>query len=88
MTDTKELLAERGKTHGDYSKQAAKACELRRAIATGDRTVALSDVQLDALNMICVKMSRIVCGNPNEPDHWRDIAGYATLVAERCVKPK
>jgi hypothetical protein len=29
--------------------------------------------------MICVKLARIACGDATERDHWRDIAGYATL---------
>jgi hypothetical protein len=35
-----------------------------------------------------MKMSRILCGNPNEPDHWRDIAGYATLIENILVHGK
>jgi hypothetical protein len=30
--------------------------------------------------MILMKLARVIAGNPNEPDHWRDIAGYAELV--------
>jgi hypothetical protein len=33
--------------------------------------------------MIVHKISRIVNGNPDKVDHWVDIAGYATLVADR-----
>jgi hypothetical protein len=32
--------------------------------------------------MICNKLSRAVNGNPFFVDSWRDISGYATLVAE------
>ena len=39
--------------------------------------------QEDALMMISVKISRILNGDPNYSDNWRDIAGYATLVADR-----
>jgi hypothetical protein len=28
-------------------------------------------------------MGRIVNGNPDKVDHWKDIAGYAMLVADR-----
>ena len=41
----------------------------------------LSYQQLEALEMICHKIARIVAGDPDFADHWRDIAGYATLVA-------
>jgi hypothetical protein len=33
--------------------------------------------------MICHKMARIVNGDADYDDSWIDIAGYATLVAER-----
>jgi hypothetical protein len=40
----------------------------------------LSAVQKEALDMICSKISRILSGNPDFPDHWLDIEGYARLV--------
>lgn len=40
----------------------------------------LTPEQCEALDMIQHKIGRILSGNPNEPDHWHDIAGYATLV--------
>jgi hypothetical protein len=71
ITDT------RAKTHGDYNLQSALAQDLKRRIRQeGSR---LSPQQLEALEMICVKIARICCGNPNEPDHWVDISGYAEL---------
>lgn len=32
------------------------------------------------LLMIQHKVGRILSGNFTEPDHWRDVAGYATLI--------
>jgi hypothetical protein len=39
--------------------------------------------QEEAMHMIVHKIGRIVNGNPDNVDSWRDIAGYATLVADR-----
>lgn len=36
-----------------------------------------------ALDMICHKLARIAVGDINYVDNWIDIAGYATLVADR-----
>jgi hypothetical protein len=36
------------------------------------------------LHQICVKMARINCGDPDFPDHFADIAGYADLTAKVC----
>ena len=80
-------LNERGKTHGDFAKQADTAQAIKvvmhAAIQEMNRSIAAD--QLEALHMIAGKISRILHGNPNEPDHWRDIAGYATLIENRLV---
>ena len=53
-----------------------------------DNAIARNDLhlfpdQLMSLDMIAVKISRIVNGNPSHRDSWLDIAGYAMLVADR-----
>lgn len=75
------IIKERARTHGDYNRTARLAQDLKTRIRGEDHR--LSHAQLEALEMICVKMARIVCGNPDEPDHWLDICGYATLGAGR-----
>jgi Domain of unknown function (DUF6378) len=71
------LLKTRGSTHGDWIAQSATSESLYATLMS--RNPDLSSSQVQAIHMICTKLSRIVCGNPDEPDHWRDIAGYATL---------
>lgn len=39
--------------------------------------------QCEALDMIAHKIGRILNGDPDYADSWRDIAGYAQLVADR-----
>lgn len=72
------LLQERAKTHGDYARVARLSQNLKLLIRSEDHH--LSYEQLESLEMICVKIARIVSGNSNEPDHWRDISGYAELI--------
>jgi hypothetical protein len=79
---TDELLKERGKTHGNWREQSACATELKQLCLHHQRSRSFNPSQSEGLLHILNKISRIVCGNPNEPDHWRDIAGYATLVAK------
>lgn len=78
----RETLDDRSITHGDFTDQAGLSIALKTAVA---RTTAgkFTPVQREAIHMILHKIARIACGNPNEPDHWVDIAGYATLVADR-----
>ncbi|MBK8270501.1 MAG: hypothetical protein IPK83_20275 [Planctomycetes bacterium] len=77
---TDSLLAERGKTHGDYHEQAELAGALRDLFATAGKWNKLTRVEKDAVLMIAVKLSRALTGNPHEGDHWKDIQGYARLV--------
>ena len=81
----KPLLTERGKVHGDWSFNASVQRCLKDQIRVGlkQRSEAglwpLTIPQLEALDMICVKISRIIAGDPSHADHWDDIAGYAQL---------
>jgi len=80
--ETKDLLAERGKTHGDFSLHAQITQELKE-VMNEHGVQKLSHVQREALEMIQHKIGRILAGNPDHKDHWDDIAGYAKLVSDR-----
>ena len=83
---TSTLISERGKTHGDFTDNSKVAQQIKAAIA--DSHAKLTYVQAEALDFIASKIGRICSGNANEPDHWRDIAGYAELAASRIqVEP-
>lgn len=78
------LLTDRGTRYGKFKDTAQVAQELKRVLtrhahATGN---TFTDSQWEALEMICHKTARIVNGDPNYVDSWRDIAGYAQLVAD------
>jgi len=75
MTD---ILSERQKTHGNFTDVAHISQMLRTLIIRG-RSKHLSPRQLEALEMIALKIARILSGDPNTPDHWDDIIGYARL---------
>lgn len=82
---TEELLQERGKRYGSFSDNARVTQNLktylRVEIARRQRRgqSSLTHVQIEALEMIAGKISRIICGDPNYEDNWNDIAGYAKL---------
>ena len=77
------ILEQRGTTHGDFTDNAYIAQELKRIVRSGTIYIAMTAVQMEAIDMILHKIARAVSGNPNHKDHWDDIAGYATLVSER-----
>ena len=72
------LLDERETTHGDFRHQARLSQDLKTRFRQEHHT--LTHQQAESVEMIFVKISRIVCGNSNEPDHWRDIIGYSELI--------
>lgn len=78
-----KTLKERGTTHGDFTDNARVSQELKEVLRC--ENAELSAVQMEAIDMICHKLARIVCGNANHADHWHDIAGYATLAENRIV---
>ena len=48
-----------------------------------ERGCDLEPDQREALEMLALKIARILNGDPNYADSWHDVAGYATLVADR-----
>jgi len=80
-----EILGERAKAYGAFRDNARLAQALKRAMAdhAQDFGTTFADDQWEALEMIATKISRIVNGDPENVDQWDDIAGYATLVADR-----
>jgi hypothetical protein len=80
--DVDAILDERATTYGSFEDVAGFAQEMKNAIRMCNNS-ELDDDQIEALDMIASKIARIVNGNPNHIDSWIDIAGYATLVADR-----
>ncbi len=77
--NTTEILIQRERTHGSF-RDVAKTAQALKDVIHAQQEDELSDVQSEALDLIATKIARIVRGNPNEPDHWKDISGYASLV--------
>jgi hypothetical protein len=87
MKYNEPLLNEREKTHGDYVANATLSQRLKATIRNSV-LVDLSKDQRESLDLICTKIGRICTGNPNEADHWKDIAGYAELICSRLRRGK
>ena len=80
-----DVLNERASTYGRFVDVAETTQTLMGAIATrlAERGTIVQHDQALALQMIVQKLARIANGDPDHLDSWLDIAGYATLVAER-----
>ena len=85
MTDQPPIGA-RHETHGDYADTARYAQHLKTTMHNARNWVRLSPDKREALDLIATKLARILSGEPNEPDHWLDLEGYARLARERLTE--
>ena len=94
--DRDPLLVERQKTHGSFELNAAISQQLKSMFEApylvdpknntceNAKYKECNAVHREALDMIALKLSRILSGQANFKDHWDDIAGYAKLGSEAC----
>jgi hypothetical protein len=84
-SDVDAILDSRAKDYGKFIEGAEIMQMLKRVVHNyiEKRGTPLAFDQREAIDMIIHKLGRIINGNPDKVDHWVDIAGYATLVAER-----
>ena len=80
-----KTLAERGPRYGNFEVQALVAQNIKAAFYTGNWCKLAPD-QKECLEMIAVKLSRILVGDPDYQDSWHDIIGYTKLVEDRLVR--
>ena len=80
-----QLLQEREKTHGSFADNAKISQRIKEAMRGYQCSNYPQDpCHREALDMIALKLSRILSGQANFKDHWADIAGYAKLAEEAC----
>lgn len=82
--NTREILNERQTTHGDFTDNATYSQNLKRYIQDTKGWQELTIAQKEALEMIAIKIARILSGDPHTKQHWEDIAGYSELIVMRC----
>lgn len=80
--DLAQVMQERSDRYGRFIERAAITQSIKYAMASPGWH-RLSCDQKEALEAIAVKIARILNGDPDYPDNWVDIAGYAMLVVER-----
>lgn len=89
MSDFNEMLGKREKRYGRFADHAAISTTLKnflRAALLAAKSNPMCPDQAEALDMICHEIGGIVAGDPRCEDSWRDIAAYATLVADRLLE--
>lgn len=84
-TNVDAILDARGSRYGnflDHARITQRLKEVAHGFAAHHGKTFDVD-QAEALDMIFHKIGRILNGDPDYADSWIDIAGYATLVADR-----
>lgn len=82
MPAAKALIDERQTTHGSYEENARIAQATKDLWRTGKNWPALKPRQRESLELIATKVGRILAGDPDCQDHWKDIVGYLALGGE------
>ena len=80
-----ETLKERGSRYGSFEDQGRIEQEIKDAMRRAPGWDKLAPDQKSALEMIAVKISRILKGDPDYADSWHDIQGYAKLIEDRLA---
>lgn len=78
-----DTLAARGARYGTFATQARYAEVMNIIFLASPNWETMSPDSKEALRIIANKIGRILNGDPEYDDNWRDIAGYATLVLNR-----
>jgi len=88
VNDISNLLGERQNTHGTYSEVSLICQAIKRTMRQSSGWNHLGNEHAEALEMIAMKIARILSGNPNFADHWEDIEGYARLVSNEIQRER
>ena len=83
MQDISAILAERGSRYGRFDAHALVTQRLKQALTSGTNWDFLEPDAKEALEMIVHKIGRVLNGDPDYDDSWKDIAGYAQLIVDR-----
>ena len=82
MLEVKEILAERENSYGDYKTNALLSQALKYVMRDSKNWKNLTSDKCESLEMLCVKLARILNGDPNHLDSWQDCVGYLQLVID------
>lgn len=85
-SDIDKTLKERGDRYGSYLAQSTTTQNIKSAMMDSPNWEALTPDKKESLEMIALKVARILNGDPEYHDNWHDIIGYTKLVADTLNK--
>lgn len=79
------ILDERHAQYGTFADVSMVSVSLKNVIwhELKRQGKVLAPDQSEALAMMCAKIARLVVGNSDHLDGWKDLSGYPLLVADR-----
>lgn len=77
------ILAVRSDTHGDFSDNARIAQSAKELWRTTPNWHKMAPYQREAIDLLTIKLARILSGDYDCEEHWNDLAGYPSLVSGR-----
>lgn len=86
--NVRATLAQRAETHGGFAAKSVFIQQFKADMRSTIGWAGLDPDQREALDHIATKVGRILFGNADHHDNWHDVAGYATLIADRLEAGK
>ena len=84
--DITDTLKQRHSSYGDFAEQSEVSQTIKKAFRFSGNYDNLDAGMKESLDMIAVKISRILTGDPGHADSWHDIQGYAALVEKTLAR--
>ena len=84
--EVNDILKKRGSRYGGLIDNAKVSQSLKSIFRLSKNWNNLPEDMQEALDNIALKTGRILTGDFNYDDNWKDIAGYAELVNKRLDK--
>lgn len=81
-------LSQRGGTYGDFRDNARISQNIKKAMQDSPNWQVLPPYMKESLELIALKMSRILSGDPLYADNPHDIIGYAKLMEDRAAQDR
>ena len=83
-----KTLSTRGGKYGLFEDNAELAQELKEVVRKYEGWKDLDSLHKESLDLIFIKIARIINGDANYVDNWHDIQGYAKLVEDMLETPE
>lgn len=87
-SEINETLSARGGVYGDFRENARISQNLKKAMHDSPNWHVLPPYMKEGLELIVLKMSRMLSGDPLYHDNPHDLIGYAKLIEDRAAQDR